>query len=88
MWVVGSLVLLVAGAMIVAFIGKTQRQAAEPAMWDIPGLGGVYIGIVGTLAGFSVGSATFIAGLASARGTPAFEAAVGMLLVSFLILMG
>jgi hypothetical protein len=87
MWIVGVVLLLVIGAVTVALIGWAPRPRAGDAMWDIPGLGGVYTGIVGTLAGFSIASATFIAGLSSARGTPAFAAAVGMLLVSFLILM-
>ena len=88
MWVVGTLILLVVGAALIAVIGWAPRRRASPALWDISGLGGTYTGIIGILAGFSVGSATFIAGLGSARGTPAFAAAVGMLLVSFLILIG
>jgi hypothetical protein len=87
MWIIGVLLLLVVGAVTVARIGWTPRPRVGEAMWDLPGLGGVYTGIIGTLAGFSVASATFIAGLSSARGSPAFAAAVGMLLVSFLILM-
>jgi hypothetical protein len=87
-WVVGTLILLVAGATLIALIGWAPRRRASPVIWDISGLGGIYTGIIGILAGFSVGSATFIAGLGSARGTPAFAAAVGMLLVSFLILIG
>src|SRR5918995_1710814 len=87
-WIVGVLLLLVVGAVTVALIGWTPRSRIGEAMWDLPGLGGLYTGIVGTLAGFSVASVTFIAGLSSARGTPAFATAVGMLLVSFLILIG
>jgi hypothetical protein len=87
MWIVGVLLLLVVGAVTVARIGWTPRARAGEAMWDIPSLGSVYTGIVGTLAGFSVAAATFLAGLDSARGSPAFAAAIGMLLVAFLILM-
>lgn len=88
MWIVGVLLLIIVGALAVALIGQAPRPRAADAIWDIPGLGGLYTGIVGTLAGFSVASATFIAGLESARGTPAFATAIAMLLVSFLILMG
>ena len=87
MWIVGTIVLLVVGAAVIAAIGWRPRPAARNQLWDISGLGGVYVGIIGTLAGFSIGSATFIAGLIAARGLPEFAAAIGMLLVSFLTLL-
>jgi hypothetical protein len=87
-WIVGVVLLFILGAAIVVAIGWEPRRREEPAMWDIPGLSGFYTGIVGTLAGFSIAAATFIAGISSAQGTPAFAAAIGMLLVSFLTLMG
>lgn len=74
MWVVGALILLVVGAVLIALIGWAPRRRESPPIWDISGLSGTYTGIIGILAGFSVGSA--------------FAAAVGMLLVSFLILIG
>ena len=42
---------------------------------------------VGTLAGFSVASATFIAGLDYPRESPEFAAVIAMLLISFLVLI-
>jgi hypothetical protein len=48
----------------------------------------LYTGIVSILAGFSVASAIFIAGLEPGQESGAFTAAVGMLLVSFLTLIG
>jgi hypothetical protein len=86
-WIVGVLLLLVTGVVTVARIGWMPRPRAGAAIWDIPSLGGMYTGIVGTLAGFSVAAATFLAGLDTARGSPAFADTVGMLLVAFLVLM-
>ena len=88
MWIIGTIIVLSVGAAVTAALGWSPRATPGPPVWDIPRLGGVYTGIVGTLAGFSVASATFIAGLDAARGTPAFAAAIALLLVSFLILMG
>jgi len=53
----------------------------------VPGLGGLFIDISGTLAGFNIASATFIASTSTARDSPSFAAVVGMLLISFLMLM-
>src|SRR5215217_1203288 len=88
MWIIGTIIVLSVGAAVTAALGWSPRATPGPPVWDISRLGGVYTGIVGTLAGFSVASATFIAGLDAARGTPAFAAAIALLLVSFLILMG
>jgi hypothetical protein len=54
--------------------------------WAIPSLTGPFTGVVGTLAGFSVASAAFIANLSLARESPTFASIIGMPLVSFLIL--
>ncbi len=87
MWVVGTLILFVVGVSAGVAIGWARRRALSPPLWDIPGLGGTYTGIVGTLAGFSVASATFIAGLDYPRESPEFAAVIAMLLISFLVLI-
>jgi hypothetical protein len=87
MWIAGTLILFAAGVTAIVIIGGTPRATPSPPLWDIPGLGGIYTGIVGTLAGFSVASAIFIAGLDVGRQSPVFATVIGMLLVSFLNLV-
>jgi hypothetical protein len=87
MWLVGVLLLMAGAAAVAARIGWTARPDPGPPPWDIPGLSGPNTGVVGTLAGFSVASAIFIANLSLARESPAFAAVIGMPLVSFLILV-
>jgi hypothetical protein len=88
MWIVGAIVLLVAGAAITVAIGWTPRAGQCERLWDIPELSGAYTGIVGILAGFSVTSAIFIAGLRLGQASAAFADTIGMLLISFLVLVG
>src|SRR3712207_6111765 len=87
MWLVGVLFLIAVAAAVVARLGRSGRPGVTVLPWDIPGLAGPYTGLVGTLAGFSVASAIFIANLGLARESPAFAAVVGMPLISFLILV-
>jgi hypothetical protein len=86
-WVVGMLVVLALGAGLTVVIGWKPRSLRDSPLWDAPGLGGMFTGIAGTIAGFSIASATFIASTSQGRDSPAFAAVVGMLLISFLILM-
>jgi hypothetical protein len=78
---------LALGAALSVAIGWNRRTPASARSWDVPGLGGMFIDISGTLAGFNIASATFIASTSTARDSPSFAAAVGMLLISFLMLM-
>ena len=87
MWIVGVVLLLLTGAGLIAVIGRVPRVRTGPDAWDLPGVSGIYSGLVYTLAGFSVASATFLAGVSSARDSPAFATVIGLLLLSFLILM-
>jgi hypothetical protein len=87
MWIVGTLIVFAAGVAAIIAIGWTPRAMPGPPLWDISSLGGTYTGIVGTIAGFSVASAIFIAGLDVARTSPLFATVMGMLLVAFLILV-
>ena len=87
MWIVGTLIIFAVGVAAIVAIGRTPRAMPGPPPWDISSLGGTYTGIVGTIAGFSVASAIFIAGLDVARTSPLFATVMGMLLVAFLILV-
>src|SRR3712207_7117868 len=87
MWLVGVLFLIAVAAAVVARLGRSGRPGVTVLPWDIPGLAGPYTGVVGTLAGFSVASAIFIANLSLARESPTFAAIIGMPLVSFLTLV-
>jgi len=87
MWVVGTLIVFAVGVTAVVAVGWVPRIVPSPPLWDIPGLGGTYTSIVGTLGGFTVTSAIFVAGLDAARTSPAFATVIGMLLVAFLILV-
>jgi hypothetical protein len=87
MWLVGVLFLIASAAAVVARLGRSRRPDATVLPWDISGLAGPYTGVVGTLAGFGVASAIFIANLSLARESPTFAAIIGMPLVSFLILV-
>lgn len=87
MWLIGTLIAFAIGIGAVAIIGRRPRLTQSRPVWDISNLGGTYTGIVGTLGGFSVTSAVFVAGLDGARASPEFAAVIGMLLVAFLILV-
>ena len=87
MWIVGTLIVFAVGVVAIVAIGWTPHAMPSPPLWDISSLGGTYTGIVGTIAGFSVASAIFIAGLDVARTSPLFATVMGMLLVAFLILV-
>ena len=86
-WIVGTLILFAVGIAAIVAIGWTPRATPSPPPWDISSQGGTYTGILGTIAGFSVASAIFIAGLDVARFSPVFATVMGMLLVAFLILV-
>src|ERR687893_1556133 len=87
MWIIGTLIVFAVGVAAVVAIGWKPPATPSPPPWDMSSLGGIYTGIVGTLAGFSVASAIFIAGLDVARTSPLFATVMGMLLVAFLILV-
>jgi hypothetical protein len=87
MWLAGTVILFIFAIVAVVLIGQTPRANPSPPLWDIGSLGGTYTGIVGTIGGFSVASAIFIAGLDVARASPLFATVIGMLLVAFLILV-
>jgi hypothetical protein len=87
MWIVGTIILLAIGIAAVVAIGWTPRATPSPPLWDLPSLSPTYTGIVGTIGGFAVASAIFIAGFDVTRASPLFATVVGMLLIAFLILV-
>jgi hypothetical protein len=86
-WIVGTLLLFVIAVVVVLAIGWAPRAKPSPPLWNIPSLGGAYVTIVGTIGGFSVAGAIFIASVDDARTSPAFATVIGMLLLAFLILV-
>jgi hypothetical protein len=88
MWLIGTIVLLVAGGAVTAVIGWAPRATAGEPLWDTAKMGGATTGYAGTFAGFSLAATTFIAGLDTARTSPVFATTFGMMLIAFLILVG
>jgi hypothetical protein len=87
MWLIGTIVLLIAGAAVTTAVGWTPRTTPGPPLWDITKLAGINVGASGTFAGFSLTAAIFIAGLDFARTSPTFATVFGMMLIGFLILI-
>jgi hypothetical protein len=88
MWVVGIILLLCLVSLFALLLAHKRRAAALPLLWDIPRVAGAYMGIVGTLAGFTVGSSFFLANLFINTGMQEFETVMGMFLMTFLVLVG
>lgn len=87
MWIVGTVVLVLAGAAVTVALGWAPRPTPSPPMWNLPKVAGANAGNARTYAGFSLTSAIFIAGLTGARADSAFPTVFGMMLLSFLILV-
>ena len=87
MWLVGIALLLGVASAIVVWVGWTPRRTPSASLWDIPSLAGPYTGIIGTLAGFSIASAIFVANLNLVAESSSFPPVIGMLFVSFLVLV-
>jgi hypothetical protein len=87
MWVIGTIILGIVGAAATTALGWTPRVTPGPSLSDASKLGGTNATSVGTLAGFSLTSAIFIANLDVARTSPMFATVFGMMLVGFLILV-
>jgi len=87
MWVIGTIIALIAGAAAVAALNSRPRTTSGPPLWDISKMGVSNAASVGTFAGFSLASAIFIAGLDGARTSAEFATVFGMMLIGFLILV-
>jgi hypothetical protein len=85
--IVSVLVLLVIGTGVTLIVGWDARPQSADQRWFAAGLGGMFKDIAGTLAGFTITAATFLGTLNQDKDAPALAAAVGLLLLSFLILM-
>jgi len=87
MWVLGMILLFVFGAALAARIGWRTPRGLPAALIDIPKLSTSLTGIVGTLSGFTIASAIFLANLDTFRGSPSFGAVMGLFLIAFQILI-
>lgn len=87
MWVAGVVIVLAIGVGLDVAVGRRAEPPPGGQPWRTAGLGGMFVDIAGTLAGFSIASAIFIASTNQNRDSPAYASVVGMLLISFLILM-
>jgi hypothetical protein len=85
--IVSVLLLLTIGVGLALVVGWNARPGASDQRWIAAGLGGMFKDIAGTLAGFTITAATFLGTLNQDKDAPALAAAVGLLLLSFLILL-
>jgi hypothetical protein len=85
--IVSVLVLLALGTGLTLMVGWRPRTLPPDHRWIATGLGGMFKDIAGTLAGFTIATATFLGSLTQDKEAPALAIAVGLLLLSFLILM-
>jgi hypothetical protein len=73
-------------ALLLAFaLSHGPRAAPPPPPWDVGAVAQRLIYIVGTLSGFSVASATFLAGYIERKGPSDFDTVIGMFLIAFLV---
>ena len=85
-WLIGISILL--GATVLLTVASGWNKPPPPApLWDVPRIAQTFTGIVGSLAGFSVACAVFLAGQALVRGAQTFELVMAMFLIAFLILI-
>jgi hypothetical protein len=88
MWVVGTIAVILVNYLTTFFLARRWPLEERPPIWDLPRAAGTYTSIVGTLAGFSVASAFFLANLSRNTGSPELETVIGMLVIAFLVLVG
>jgi hypothetical protein len=85
--ILSVLVLIVIGTGVTLLLGWNARPQTADHHWVAAGLSGMFKDIAGTLAGFTITAATFLGTLSQDKEVPALAAAVGLLLLSFLVLM-
>jgi hypothetical protein len=85
MWVIGVSWLLLGSAAISVLLALRSRPNPALPLWDVSRVAGSYTTIAGSLSGFTVASAVFIAN--ATRGSFEFEGAVGMFILAFLVLI-
>jgi len=87
-WLGGVLGLFaVCGIAVLALSIRLRPGPIQPVL-DVPTVAQRYIFIVGTLSGFSVASAVFLAGFIERTGSPALLTVIGMFLIAFLTFIG
>jgi hypothetical protein len=88
MWLVGIIV-LIAATMLATYALTLPRSAKTVVVpWDLGVTAQRFIFIVGTLSGFTVASAFFVAGFFERSRSDALDTVIGMLLLAFMNLVG
>lgn len=85
-WVIGVSFLLTAIAIVTLAVGWRPKELTPP-IWDLPRVATTFTGVAGSLAGFSVASAFFLANLTAVRGSESFGLVIAMFLIAFVILI-
>lgn len=88
MWLFGMLGAFMFAAVAILLLGCGQRVRLRRPGWDVALVSQRYIFIVGSLSGFSVASATFLAGFIERTGSPSLLTVIGMFLTAFITFVG
>jgi hypothetical protein len=84
MWILGTTILLALTSLAAALSIRRRRVTTIKQMWDLPAVSTNFTQIASTLAALSFAAAVFIATLA--RDSGPVESAIGLFMLSFLIL--
>lgn len=87
-WLAGVLALFALCGGVVLLLSIKLRSGPIKPLLDVPAVAQRYIVIVGSLSGFSVASATFLAGFIERSGAASFATVIGMFLIAFLTFVG
>jgi hypothetical protein len=88
MWALGILLAVLVAVAISYRLSQLKPSSQIAAMWDLPRSVSTYTSISGTLAGFSVTSAVFLANLRVSRDVEEFEGVMAMFLFAFIAFIG
>jgi hypothetical protein len=84
-WILGFAALFAAVLLLAFGLSRDPRAAPPPPPWDVSAVAQRLIYIVGALSGFSVASATFLAGYIERKGPSGFGTVIGMFLIAFIV---
>lgn len=87
-WLAGVFALFIVCSGVVLLLSIKLRPGPIRPVLDVPAVAQRYIYIVGTLSGFSVASATFLAGFIERTGSSSLATVIGMFLIAFLTFVG
>ena len=87
-WPLGVLVTVVVAMAVSYRLSLLKPSPQIASMWDLARSSGTYITISGSLAGFSVTSAVFLANLRVLRDAEEFEGVMAMFLFAFIAFIG